>query len=143
MLDGEQKGWDAAGKRVWRRRWWGEPLPCNVLAPTVRGERRVIPAPWVFVMGHHIPWISLHSPPSKGPTPAWAPRSPALLRHPVQVLARELAAAQEQERAQGCILNRRMGRPQWGPRQPGDAQVTLIPMARARCARRARLRDPR
>lgn len=86
---------------------------------------------------------SLHSPPSKGPTPAWAPRSPALLRHPVQVLARELAAAQEQERAQGCILNRRMGRAQWGPQQPGDAQVTLIPVARARCARRVRLRDPR
>ena len=36
-----------------------------------------------------------------------------------------------------------MGRAWWGPWQLGDAQVSLIPVARARCARRVRVRDPR
>lgn len=45
----------------------------------------------------HPPDPTLHSPPSKGPTSARAPQSPALLQHLVQVSARELAAAWEQE----------------------------------------------
>lgn len=41
--------------------------------------------------------LSLHSLPSKGPTSGQVPHSPDLLRHPVQVSAREPAAAREQE----------------------------------------------
>lgn len=94
MLDGEQKGWDAAGKRVWQQRWWGEPIPRNVLAGGAGGDSSF---PGFCDGARHPLDPSLPSPPHKGLTPAWAPQSPALFQHPAQVSARELAATWEQE----------------------------------------------
>lgn len=51
----------------------GEPLPHDVFVPAAQREWGVIPAPLVFVMGHHIPWI-----PASTLPPARAPRPPGL-----------------------------------------------------------------
>lgn len=81
----------------------------------------------------HPPDPSPHSPPSKAPNAHPGSPKPS----PPQVLAREWAAARQQERAQGCIPGRRMGRSWWGPQQPGDARVSLAPWPCAQDPRRA------
>lgn len=67
MLDGEQKGWDAAGKRVWWWWCWGSPF----LAMRSRPQRGADSSSSHFHDG---------TPPSMGPTSALASQRPAGLQ---------------------------------------------------------------
>lgn len=91
----------------------------------------------------HPPDHSLHSPPSKGPMPAWSPQSAALIQHLVQVSAQGAGSSSRAGVSTGIPPRETDGKSPVGTRVARGCPGLSDPCGMAQCACRACLRDPR